>query len=191
MTATPREILDFWFDPASATHWFAGNVALDELLRRRFADTLARASDGQLQAWALEPEGWLALLLVLDQFPRNLHRDDRRAWQHDASAQRLALSGIARGDDRKLPALQRVFAYLPLEHAEDMGLQDLSVAAFEALLSEAAPDEQARFAEFRDYARRHRAVMARFGRFPHRNALLGRGSTPAERDYLSRPGAGF
>lgn len=191
MTATPREILDFWFDPANATHWFAGNVALDELLRRRFADTLARASDGQLQAWALEPEGWLALLLVLDQFPRNLHRDDRRAWQHDASAQRLALSGIARGDDRKLPALQRVFAYLPLEHAEDMGLQDLSVAAFEALLSEAAPDEQARFAEFLDYARRHRAVMARFGRFPHRNALLGRGSTPAERDYLSRPGAGF
>ncbi len=135
--------------------------------------------------------GWLALLLVLDQFPRNLYRNDPRAWAADAVAQRVALSGLARGDDRQLPAVQRVFAYLPLEHAEDSALQQRSVALFESLLAEAEPERRPEFENYLDYARRHREVIARFGRFPHRNAALGRPDTPEEKRYLARPGAGF
>ena len=133
----------------------------------------------------------LALLILLDQFPRNLYRDDPRAWAADASAQRVALSGLARSDDRQLPAVQRVFAYLPLEHAEDSALQQRSVELFEALLAEAAPERRQQFEDYLDYARRHREVIARFGRFPHRNATLGRVSTPQETLYLVQPGAGF
>lgn len=191
MQTSPADVLDFWFDPVNAEHWFDASASFDETIRQRFGDTWAAAVDGRLDAWAANPEGWLALLVVMDQFARNLHRNDPRAWTHDAGTQRVALSGIARGDDRQLPFLQRVFAYLPLEHAENMGLQDASVASFEALLAEVPPAEHARFAEFLDYARRHREVIARFGRFPHRNAALHRKSTAAELDYLSRPGAGF
>lgn len=133
----------------------------------------------------------MALLLLLDQFPRNLYRGDSRAWAQDASAQRVASSGIARGDDRRLLALQRVFAYLPLEHAEDEDLQRRSVALFDALCAEVPPPQRERFGEFLDYARRHRDVIARFGRFPHRNAVLGRTSTPEETIYLVGLRAGF
>lgn len=103
----------------------------------------------------------------------------------------LAQAGIARGDDRQLPPLQRVFTYLPLEHAEDLALQDRSVALFEALRAEVGPQQRASFEGFLDYARRHREVIARFGRFPHRNAVLGRASTAEEALYLAQPGAGF
>jgi uncharacterized protein (DUF924 family) len=128
---------------------------------------------------------------VLDQFPRNLYRNDPRAWAADASAQRVALSGLARGDDRQLPAVQRVFAYLPLEHAEDKALQQRSVELFEALCAEVPTEQRKPFEEFLDYARRHREVIVRFGRFPHRNVALGRPSTPEETLYLAQPGAGF
>ncbi|CAM5395180.1 DUF924 family protein [Rhodanobacter lindaniclasticus] len=191
MSVRPQDVLEFWFDPAHAANWFAKDAAFDEQIRRRFATATDDAAQGRLDTWADQPADWLALLILLDQFPRNLHRGDARAWIADVKAQRVALSGLADGFDQSLPPLRRVFAYLPLEHAEDMGLQQRSVELFEALHAQAPVAERAPFAEFLDYARRHREVIARFGRFPHRNAVLGRDSTAAEREYLAQPGAGF
>jgi uncharacterized protein (DUF924 family) len=131
------------------------------------------------------------LLILLDQASRNLHRHDARAWAQDVKAQRLALSGVARGDDRELPSLQRVFAYMPLEHAEDIVLQGRSVELFDVLRREVPQSQRARFDDFFAYAQKHRDVIARFGRFPHRNAVLGRRDTPEEARYLAQPGAGF
>ena len=190
MTCPPPDaqaVLAFWFDPAHHDEWYAGNPAFDALIRERFMAQVDLAAAGKLADWPDTPSGWLALLIVLDQFPRNLYRNDRGAWAQDLRAQQLALSGIEDGFDRQLPALQRVFAYMPLEHAENIGLQQRSVALFEALCSE-APD---RFRSCLDYARRHQAVIACFGRFPHRNAVLGRVSTPDELAYLAEPGTGF
>jgi uncharacterized protein (DUF924 family) len=159
----------------------------------RFAATVDVASTGQLDEWAHTPEGWLALLIVLDQFRRNLYRDDARAWACDGRALALAVAGIARGNDQRLPPLQRAFAYLPLEHAEDLALQHRCVALFAALCAMAGldPEQRILLESFLDYARRHQRVIERFGRFPHRNAVLGRTSTSAELPYLATPGAGF
>jgi uncharacterized protein (DUF924 family) len=191
MPVQAQDVLAFWFDPAHAANWFVKDPAFDDAIRRRFGDAVEDAARGRLDAWAETPAGWLALLILLDQFPRNLHRGDARAWSADVKAQRVALSGLAAGLDQSLPLQQRVFAYLPLEHAEDMGLQQRAVALFEALHAQAPAAERAHFAGFVDYARRHREVIARYGRFPHRNAVLGRESTAAEREYLAQPGAGF
>jgi uncharacterized protein (DUF924 family) len=191
MPAAAHDVLDFWFADTNAAHWFAADAAFDAQIRERFGSAADAAANGRLDGWAASPSGWLALLILLDQFPRNLHRGDSRAWAQDASAQRVALSGIARGDDRRLPPLQRMFAYLPLEHAEDKALQQQSVALFEALCAEVPPPQRERFEEFLDYARRHRDVIARFGRFPHRNAVLDRTSTPEEMVYLAQPDSGF
>jgi uncharacterized protein (DUF924 family) len=191
MPTRAQDILEFWFDPAHAAHWFAADAGFDAQIRERFNGATKEAGQGRLDGWAASPDGWLALLILLDQFPRNLYRDDARAWATDVKAQRLALSGLDDGFDQCLPPLQRVFAYLPLEHAEDMGLQERSVAVFEDLLAAASPEERARYADFLDYARRHCDVIARFGRFPHRNVVLGRVSTPEEESYLAQPGAGF
>jgi uncharacterized protein (DUF924 family) len=193
-SSTPPDalsVLAFWFDPAHHDEWYAGRPAFDAVIRERFAPQLALAEAGKLMAWTTTPEGWLALLIMLDQFPRNLYRRDPRAWAQDLRAQQLALSGIEEGFDRQLPAIQRVFAYMPLEHAEDMGLQQRAVMLFETLRNDVPPDERSRYDGFLDYARRHEAVIARFGRFPHRNAVLGRVSTPEEQAYLAEPGAGF
>ncbi len=191
--ARAREVLAFWFADGHAAHWFAGNAGFDAQIRVRFAATVDAASAGQLDEWAHTPEGWLALLIVLDQFRRNLYRDDARAWACDGRALALAVAGIARGDDQQPPPLQRAFAYLPLEHAEDLALQDQCVALFAALCAVAGldPGQRILLESFLDYARRHQQVIERFGRFPHRNALLGRASTSAELAYLATPGAGF
>ena len=191
MPVVAQDILDFWFDEAHVAHWFAADATFDAQIRMRFGAAAEAAGNGALDDWAATPPGWLALLILLDQFPRNLHRGDGRAWAQDVRAQRVALSGIDRGDDRKLAPLQRVFAYLPLEHAEDIALQQRSVALFEALCADAPSEQRGQFAGFLDYARRHREVIARFGRFPHRNAALGRADTPEESIYLAQPGAGF
>lgn len=191
MSPAAQEVLAFWFAETNMPRWFAADAAFDVQIRERFGRLLDAAARGALDEWKTTPLGWLAWLVVLDQFSRNIHRHDPQAWAHDASAQEAALSGIARGDDRQLPPLQRVFAYLPLEHAEDMALQQRSVALFEVLCAEAPPEHRERFEGFLDYARRHREVIARFGRFPHRNALLGRASTSEEMFYLAGPNAEF
>ncbi|WEN15975.1 DUF924 domain-containing protein [Rhodanobacter sp. AS-Z3] len=191
MSVTAQDVLAFWFDDENTPHWFAADSAFDARIRQRFGASVVEAFAGKLDGWTATSSGWLALLILLDQFPRNLYRHDPRSWSADAVAQRVALSGLARGDDRQLPAIQRVFAYLPLEHAENHALQQRSVELFEVLSAQAPEDVQAQFAGFLDYARRHRAVIERFGRFPHRNAVLGRASTAEEVAYLAQPGAGF
>jgi uncharacterized protein (DUF924 family) len=190
---TPREVLEFWFGaPGSPEHgtrrpeWFRKDPAFDALVAQRFGPALEAALAGRLDAWAADASGTLALILVLDQFTRNSFRDTPRAFAGDPQALALARGLVARGADRTLPTLQRPFAYLPFEHAEDLAVQQESVRLFEALAA-AAPDE----AESLDYAIRHRDIVARFGRFPHRNAILGRTSTAEELEFLRQPGSRF
>jgi len=192
-------ILDFWFgsDALSpeqherlAARWFRRDEGFDAAIRDRFGGLVDAALAGELDGWAATPQSWLALLLLLDQFPRNLYRNSAGAFAGDSKAQRLALDGIARGDDLALPMRYRAFVYLPLEHAEDLDLQQRCVALFEAL----AADPQAKPAEaylsYLDYARRHCDVIRRYGRFPHRNQVLGRTTTAEEQTYLDA-GGGF
>ncbi|QTD46684.1 DUF924 family protein [Ottowia testudinis] len=197
---TPADVLRFWLGayPLDAAamqrvqaQWFRKNEAFDAELRHRFGPTLAAALAGQLNAWANNADGWLALLVVLDQFTRNAFRGQPGSFAGDARALAVAQAGIARGDDQHLPPLARIFCYLPLEHAENADDQARSVALFTALRD--APDALPKpfFDGTLDYARKHQDVIRRFGRFPHRNAILGRASTADERAYLAQPGAGF
>jgi uncharacterized protein (DUF924 family) len=197
---TPSEVLEFWFGAHPLDmqvmqqvqgRWFQKNEVFDAELRDRFLPTIEAARAGCMDDWVRDPESWLALLIVLDQFPRNAFRGQADAFASDALALRVALAGIERGHDQALPPMARVFCYLPLEHAEDLAMQRRSVALFSALVE--APDaEPADFlAVTLDFAHKHLDVIARFGRFPHRNTILGRASTAAEQDYLAQPGAGF
>jgi uncharacterized protein (DUF924 family) len=187
----------FWFGPAAEAggplafrpEWFRKDAAFDESIRARFGPWVERAlavPAAAPPAWGAAPADVLAEILLLDQFPRNLYRGQARAFAGDPRALALALGLLERGDDRRLQPLERLFAYLPLEHAEVGALQDRSVALFTALA--AAHDG---FAEVLDFAERHRDVIRRYGRFPHRNAALGRPSTPEELAYLATPGSGF
>lgn len=185
--------LDFWFLPTEATGygaprpvWFRKSDEFDRSIAERFGAWIERALDGELSDWDAVPEGALARILLLDQFPRNVYRDTPRAFAGDALALRAAEAMLVRGDDRRLMPVQRVFAYLPFEHAEDLPAQARAVALFEALAA-AWPEG----AGYLDYARRHRDVIQRFGRFPHRNVLLGRVSTPEELAFLAQPGSRF
>ncbi len=189
----PAEVLEFWFGAkGGAEHgllrkcWFEKNAAFDAEIRQRFLPLLEAATADRLDDWAAQPESLLALIVLLDQFPRNLFRDDARAFATDAKALALAQQAVAQGFDAQLMPVARAFIYLPFEHCEDMAMQDRAVALF----SELAKQGEA-FASYLDYAERHRDVIRRFGRFPHRNAILGRTSTPEEIEYLTRPGAGF
>jgi uncharacterized protein (DUF924 family) len=192
MTA-PADILDYWFGGDLVAwqleRWFRPDPLFDAACRDRFGHLLTDARDGAFDAWATTPEGALALLLLLDQFPRNLHRGTAAAFGSDAHARTIACQAVLRDrHDLALPPTARCFLYLPFEHSEDAADQNVSVALFEGLRDDpvhAAPGGTI------DYAWRHRAVIRRFGRFPHRNAALDRISTPEEAAYLSEPGAGF
>lgn len=197
---TVEEILDFWFGPLAGPHhypadkaalWFKKSVATDDLIRSRFGALVASAQQGELQEWADEPRARLALILLLDQFSRNIYRDTPGAFAGDAHSVPLVMAALARGEDRGLALIERVFFYLPLEHAESLDLQNHSVAAFEGLVAAADPQFRPYADGFLDYARRHREVIERFGRFPHRNGILGRPSTAEELSYLAQPGSGF
>lgn len=181
--ADPAEILAFWFEESTPEQWFKKDPGFDAAIRDRFADTHKAAAAGALDGWADTAMGLMALVIVLDQFSRNLYRDSAVAFAQDAKALALARDGIARGLDLAItPPDRRVFLYLPFEHSEDLADQEAAIR-----LCEARTDDPA----YVDFARRHRDVIAEFGRFPHRNAVLGRHSTPAEAAYLARPGAGF
>lgn len=196
-----QPLLDFWFgDDADdapraqrqAPLWWGKNSETDALLARRFGELAAGAARGELAHWAEVPAGRLALILLLDQLPRNIHRDTPGAFAQDGKARDLCLAGLALGADRSLSPLARVFFYLPLEHAESREQQARSVALFEALAAEQATGPaRATFEGFADFARRHQVIVERFGRFPHRNAILGRPSTQEETAFLQQPGSGF
>ncbi|MFB9947283.1 DUF924 family protein [Rhizobium puerariae] len=178
---TPEEVFAFWFKELTRKEWFEKNEALDEAMRRHFAPTHLSLARGEFDVWRSSPQARLAAVIVLDQFSRNIYRNTALAFATDWLALREAKLAVEAGADMAVPPEQRCFFYLPFEHAENLAEQDRSVELF-ALLGDA---------EYLDYAERHRAVIRVFGRFPHRNALVGRDSTPAELEYLSRPGAGF
>ncbi len=188
-----RDVHDFWFgEPGSARFgkewepWFRGDEAFDAALRARFGATLEAARRGDFDDWERSPLGALALIVVLDQFSRNIHRGSAEAFAGDARALAAARRLVERGADRRLPTVQhRAFAYMPFEHDESRESQAQAVRLFEALEGESDLRGYLR------YARRHAEIIERFGRFPHRNALLGRQSTDAERDFLSEPGSSF
>ena len=196
MTAGERSeasaLIDFWFGPpGSPTRfgqreiWFKVDPAFDAECRTRFGRLRERAAAGACADWALEAEPCLALILLLDQFPRNLFRGGPKAFATDAQAREAAHAALGRGFDRSLPASWRQFVYLPFEHSEDLADQELSVRLAAALARDPA------FARTLDYARRHRTIIARFGRFPHRNAALGRVSTAEEEGFLKEPNSSF
>lgn len=178
---TPRAVLDFWFDPANQPFWFKKSAAFDKAVRERLGDAHAAAAAGQLDDWRASPEGALALVILLDQVPRNIHRNTARAFDTDGAALAAAVAAIDGGFDREFDHDQRLFLYLPLEHSEDLADQERSVALFTAMGD----------ARLTDYAVRHRDIVARFGRFPHRNALLGRASTEEEARFLEEPNSSF
>ncbi len=200
MTESPETIIEFWFgtnpdDGAAAKQqtplWWAKSEDTDAAIRQRFETSVVAAGTGALQDWATTPNGRLALIILTDQFTRNIYRDTPAAFGFDEYARELCLGGLERSEDKQLRAIQRVFFYLPLEHSESVEHQRLSVRLFATLAEAASVEHRQLFAGFSDYAVRHQAIVERFGRFPHRNAILGRSSTPEEVDFLTQPGSSF
>lgn len=194
-------VLNFWFgddtlEVAAAAKaqeklWWSGSGEIDELIRQRFGALHARAARGELDDWRGTPHGRLALIVVVDQFSRNLFRGTPKAFAQDALARRLCFEGLAAKNDRQLGFLERVFFYLPLEHSESREDQARSVAEYEALGDEVPPALRDLFGYYTKFARAHRAVIERFARFPHRNAILARESTAEEQAFLKQPGSSF
>lgn len=190
----PAEVLTFWFADAADSpqaaqqrnaFWYGSGKLLDNEITQRFGATLQRAVNGDLDHWADTAEGRLALIIVLDQFSRHIHRGQREAFAADPIAQQHCLQGMQGGRDRQLAIVHRAFFYMPLEHAESASLQQQSKTAFAQLLSEAPPAWQS-FAEgAQKWAVEHAQIIDRFGRFPHRNDILGRVSTTEEIDYMN------
>ena len=177
----PNSILHFWFTELTPKHHFAKDAALDETITTRFGATLEAAARCELFAWRAIPEGRLAEVLVLDQFSRNVYRDTARAFAQDALALALAQELVASGQDRSLPLAQRSFAYMPYMHSESAVVHAQAVDLF----SQPGMEDTLRF------ELRHKDIIDRFGRYPHRNVLLGRNSTPEELAFLGAPGSAF
>lgn len=176
--------------------WFAKDEVFDQAIRERFEPEVEAALAGEKDYWQDTPEGALALLLLLDQFPRNIYRGTAKAFAGDARALMIARQALAVGFDRELPPIARIFLYLPLEHAEESGTQKESVRRFQVLFEEVKAEgesdtlvELARTAY--DYALRHAEIIERFGRFPHRNKILGRVLTKEEKEFLKEPNSSF
>jgi uncharacterized protein (DUF924 family) len=176
--ATPQQVLAFWRE-AGPDNWFAKSDAFDAEIRKRFLATYEAAAAGKLGAWEDQPESALALVVVLDQFPRNMFRNDKRAFAADPLARQVADRAIGRGFDRDFPPAERSFFYLPFEHSEDLADQERCVALFKAMGD----------AELLKWAELHADIIRRFGRFPHRNDILGRPNTAEEKSFLD--GGGF
>jgi uncharacterized protein (DUF924 family) len=210
-----RAILDYWFSSLDDTvlldrqsepfgtcfaRWYGKEPAIDDEIRTRFEPALLAATrdgarwDAEVAAWQREPLGLLGLVVLLDQFPRNMYRDSARMYAHDDLALSVTAVAIREYEEHPLTLVQRMFLYVPLMHAENLTLQQAMVARFESLAGLAAtrsPQNEQFFEVALDYARRHRDVVAKFGRFPHRNALLGRTSTPPELEFLELDGSSF
>ncbi|AHY46291.1 hypothetical protein RradSPS_1008 [Rubrobacter radiotolerans] len=190
MDGRVTEVLDFWFGERDAEgygefreEWFKKDDAFDREVRRRFADLHAEAASGELDEWSREPESCLALILVLDQFSRNMFRGDPRSFATDDKALDLAKYAVSEGHDRALPPFQRTFIYMPYMHSENLEDQESCIRLFESLGEG--------FENNTRYAVAHRDIIARFGRFPHRNEVLGRETTPEEAEFLKQPGSSF
>ncbi len=192
MNAQAQDVLDFWFGPEDDAafgtprkEWFTKEAAFDAVLHDRYADLWRQARNGMLSAWDASPRELLAFIVVCDQFPRNMFRGDPRSFATDPIALDAARRMVGRSWDKQLRSVEKAFAYLPFEHSENLADQEQSVALLHADPGDAVLQGYA------DYAVKHRDFIARFGRFPHRNAILGRVSTPDEINFLKQPGSAF
>jgi uncharacterized protein (DUF924 family) len=183
MRDTKQEVLKFWFEETAPAQWFQKNDTFDDEVRERFHVTYDMAAKDLCAEWARDADGVLALCLVLDQFPRNMFRGSPKSYSTDEKALLIAKAAVNRGLDQILSPVKRRFVYLPFEHSENLNDQKRSVKLFESM-KEADPLGY-------EYALKHYEVIEKFGRFPHRNVILGRESTSEELKYLSLPGAGF
>jgi uncharacterized protein (DUF924 family) len=197
-----QEVLDFWFgpDPLSPPHfaerlhlWFGGDdppdliAERDALVTSRFRPLMDEAAAGGLDHWAGSPRRLLALVLLLDQFPRHAYRGRARAYAQDPRALAFTLHALTTGADATLTLAERLFLYLPLQHAESASIQEESIAAYRRLLADSPPQHRKLFESVLEFAQQHQSVIQRFGRFPHRNAALSRRSTPEEKEFLDTP----
>ncbi len=176
-----QPVIEFWFKELTPKQWWVKDEALDQTIKQRFESTLIEAKLRRLAEWRYQPRGRLAEIIVLDQFSRNIYRDTPDAFAADELAQQLTLVAIEAGDDRSLTQQERLFIYMPLMHSEDPEMHEIAIEVFTALGLE----------ENLDYERQHKAIIDRFGRYPHRNAILGRESTPEELEFLRQPGSSF
>lgn len=200
MQETIDSILTFWFGKGTGNLeiaeergklWFGKDDDVDREIENRFKPVSQAVFDGKLDHWRESAKGLLASILCCDQFPRNIYRDTPRAFGYDESALGMSQQAVATGVDQELSLIQRVFAYLPYEHSEVLEMQDRSMELFTGLVEAASAEERGLFENYLDYARRHRDIIVRFGRFPHRNAILGRESTEEEKAFLEQPGSSF
>jgi len=193
-------VLRFWFgdDPAQPLArrevWFKKDHTFDNAVRNTFGEDVARARAGEYDGWSATPQGALALILLHDQFTRNIYRETPACFAQDVHALRICLNGQAAGLDAALPTVQRWFFYMPMMHSEELDIQERMVSTIERMQEEAAGEgEEIRdlLADVLKYAIAHRDVIAKYGRFPHRNPILGRDSSPDEVAYMNQPGSGF
>ena len=195
------DVLEFWFgasgadgslDPAKQKMWFGDGRKYDAEIRDRFGALHRRAARGELaEDWTATPRGTIALVVVLDQFSRHIHRATPAAFACDPATQQLVTEALNGRLDRELTPAQRAFFYMPLEHAEDLEMQRLAVRCFDGLARTVPEAQRKEYESFLDYAQRHLEIIKRFRRFPHRNKILGRASTPAEIEFLKQPGSSF
>lgn len=198
---TPSTVLDFWFGeldpadhrptPAHMKLWFQGGADADATIRERFGQTLEDAAAGKLDEWKQTAEGYVALIIVLDQFPRNIFRGSEKAFSFDSLALSLSKEAMAHGNERAVHPLLATFMLLPLEHSESLEDQELCVSYMRDLAQQVHEEARGAFLGFLDYAVQHRDIIKEFGRFPHRNALLNRTSTPEEISFLERDDVHF
>jgi uncharacterized protein (DUF924 family) len=197
---THETIREFWFGTNSddavvaqekSRLWWGKDAATDRAVKQRFEDVLNQAARSELDSWCSTTAGSLALILVTDQFPRNMYRGTPQAFAFDALARDWCKNGIDHGFDQLLRPIERVFFYMPLQHSELLHDQYLAVALFEKLASAVGPERESGFTGYLDFARRHRDIVERFGRFPHRNAILGRESSTLELAFLQEKGSSF
>jgi uncharacterized protein (DUF924 family) len=191
-----RRILSFWFgdDPLrpldNSAVWFAKNSETDTLISELFGEMWDEARTGAYDDWSKSPEGALALIILCDQLSRNLFRDDEMAFSQDARALKTAQIAISRGFEQAYSPIQRLFLYLPFEHSEDIEMQRRSVEKFAALLDSTTDENERRYiTSALDFAERHKIIIERFGRFPHRNEILGRPSSRDEQEFLKHWGS--
>jgi uncharacterized protein (DUF924 family) len=188
---TPGDVIDFWFRELEPAQWFRGGDAVDERIRGRFEALPEAISQGCHDDWACVPTGRLAMILALDQFPRNLYRGQARSFSYDEKALSLVVEGLSLRVDEFLKPIERVFFYLPLEHSESMEMQDVSLERYASLVLATPIDQRGQFRNYLDYAWQHYAIIKRFGRYPHRNDILQRANTASECEFLQKPGSSF
>jgi uncharacterized protein (DUF924 family) len=200
MNAPWQPLLDWWFGQSESASdvaaekgklWFGKRDSQDLEARTRFGDQVEQALAGGLTEWAQCPEGWLGLVLLLDQLPRMIFRETPKSFSGDRRAQALVAQGIAADFDRQLQPIQRVFIYLVFEHSENLAVQNECISRYIDLVAQQPEVDRVLFTDYLDYAEKHQKVIAQFGRFPHRNTVLGRESTAEELVFLSKPGSRF